>query len=296
MLIYNHKKEFIGIDKNYLKMFNISNLTELQALRNDFADFFVKSPGHIYNFEHVHWIDYILCDDSATQKVLIDINNIKYSASLEIKVVYLTDSPDNDSYLINLLNLKTLNKDLKVEEKCNLSKEPSFNPTQINYDSKPIQDIKPNEINEVSVMEETYQDFGLQIIDEKIKEVSADNETLRSFDTYVFDPELTSSELGLPIDLVHEFVEDFTSQAQSFKDDLYNSISNSDIQTIQTLSHKLKGVAANLRIYDALELLTSINSSDDLSKIKHDIDIFYEITTKLSTTKTTSDEKVKLEL
>ena len=74
MLIYNDKKEFIGIDRTYLDVFNIKSLSELVELNSDFADFFVKSPGYIHNFVHIHWIDYILCDDAGiSPKVLINI-------------------------------------------------------------------------------------------------------------------------------------------------------------------------------------------------------------------------------
>jgi hypothetical protein len=48
------------------------------------------------------------------------------------------------------------------------------------------------------------------------------------------------------------------------------------------LSHKLKGVAGNLRIEDAFDVLTTINTSDNLSEIKSNLEIFYKIIAKLS--------------
>ena len=56
MLIYNFQKEFIGIDKSSLEALGLSTLSELQEQVEDFADLFVKTPGHIHNFKHVHYL------------------------------------------------------------------------------------------------------------------------------------------------------------------------------------------------------------------------------------------------
>jgi len=41
--------------------------------------------------------------------------------------------------------------------------------------------------------------------------------------TYVFDPHIASKELGLPLDLIEEFIQDFIDQANDFKNGLYKS-------------------------------------------------------------------------
>lgn len=275
MLIYNHKKEFIGIDKNYLEIFNVKNLTELQTLNENFADFFVKSPGHIHNFIHVHWIDYILCNETGVlSKVLININDINYSANIDIKVIFLTNEPSQPAYLINLLNIKSLDSDLHEQSACDINN--SFDPLTISYDEKLIKDIQESVIEKPIILDDLSQEVNLEI---KIVEDIQDTD---SYTAYKFDPEIASNELGLPVDLVIEFVQDFITQANSFKEDLYNSISYSDNNNIKTLSHKLKGVSANLRIQDAHDILNIINQSEDFSQIKKDIDTFYEIITKLS--------------
>lgn len=76
MLIYNYKKEFLGIDESDLELLGLSNLADLRAEAADFADLFVKTPGFIHNFKHVHWIDYITCNDSGVEsKAIIHIKN-----------------------------------------------------------------------------------------------------------------------------------------------------------------------------------------------------------------------------
>ena len=63
-----------------------------------------------------------------------------------------------------------------------------------------------------------------ETIESEVKTAVADNIQLDeadSFANYVFNPEVASEELGLPTDLVEEFIQDFIAQANSFKDELY---------------------------------------------------------------------------
>ena len=98
---------------------------------------------------------------------------------------------------------------------------------------------------------------------------------------YTYDPSIAADELGLPSDLIDEFVGDFIVQATKFRPDIEEAINTSDFDNVQILSHKLKGVAANLRIEDALEVLTFINSSKDVSKLKEYLDYLYQIIHRL---------------
>lgn len=99
--------------------------------------------------------------------------------------------------------------------------------------------------------------------------------------SYRFDPSVAANELGLPVDLIQEFIGDFIQQSHDFKDDLYDAVLKGDMNNLKILSHKLKGVAANLRIEDALECLTIINSSDDVVEIEANLKYFYGIIDKL---------------
>lgn len=99
---------------------------------------------------------------------------------------------------------------------------------------------------------------------------------------YVYDPKVASDELGLPLDLIEEFIQDFIGQAKEFKENLYIALDEQDLDNLRILSHKLKGVAANLRIEDALETLTLINTSDNLNTIEENLNTFYKIISKLA--------------
>lgn len=100
-------------------------------------------------------------------------------------------------------------------------------------------------------------------------------------ESYVFDPSVAANELGLPVDLIEEFIEDFIQQSHEFKSQLFEAVAKSDFNTLHILSHKLKGVAANLRVENALEALTTVNGSTEPIEIEANLKYYYEIIAKL---------------
>jgi len=357
MLIYNFQKEFVGIDEADLEVFGFANLSELKAESSDFADMFVRTPGYIHNFKHVHWIDFVTCADPSEQsKVIIEVNSKTYKAVLSIDTVYLSDNPTSKAYLINLNNLRglTLQENGEFSEDIARKKPPKIEPTighafnipdeedeVISEKSPELEGFKPFEdLHETPQVEEAVEvqepaptvpldisfdddidesifnkaeeetiavetpkvdveekisldplsldldDLGFEE-DEKPKEkapvVVAGGEEDDGFDySYNYDPQVASDELGLPIDLIEEFIQDFIAQAKEFKDELYSSLDEGDLDNVQILSHKLKGVAANLRIEDAFNTLSIINTSSDISEVGKYLNIFYKIIAKLS--------------
>lgn len=119
---------------------------------------------------------------------------------------------------------------------------------------------------------------------EDVRYTSAEKEflsTLKVDKSYRFDPSIAAHELGLPVDLIQEFIGDFIQQAKEFKEELFEATLKGDMNNLKILSHKLKGVAANLRIEDAFETLSIINTSNDLIEIEANLKYFYTIVTKL---------------
>lgn len=113
--------------------------------------------------------------------------------------------------------------------------------------------------------------------------------TLKVDKSYQFDPNIAAQELGLPVDLIQEFIGDFILQANEFKDELFEAVLKGDMNNLKILSHKLKGVAANLRIEDAFECLSIINTSNDPIEIEANLKYFYGIIAKLEGKTVTSD-------
>jgi hypothetical protein len=296
MLIYSSEKEFIGIDEEYLKIFGFSDLETLQKEKEDFADFFVKQPGHVHNFKHVHWIDFIDCAESVEEsKVMISIHNKSFAANISITTLYLTQSPSSKSYMIRLNNLRQLSGDtgdlvlldvvkeepkIRIEKPVPVKKEVYAQPKVASILLDDLDDEK-----EVAPIETVEPDYDIPLeIDMDIKEDIApvSEEVHLPQDDYVFDPKLASDELGLPIDLIEEFIEDFIGQAKEFKSELYSSLRTGDLENVAILSHKLKGVAGNLRVENAYDKLCIINDSKDTNLVKTNLDHFYHIVAQLA--------------
>jgi len=360
MLIYNFQKEFIGIDAADLEVFGFTNLSELKAESSDFADMFVRTPGYIHNFKHVHWIDFVTCADPSEQsKVIIEVNSKTYKAVLDIETVYLSDNPTSKAYLIYLNNLRglTLQENGEFSEDIARKKPPKIEPTvghafnlsqeeeaeieevpelegfkpfenlqdtpevqeeipEIQEENLEFQEHTPNtpldisfddddidesifdksEEESIAVEIPAEENFSVDSLnldlddlapeeDEKLQEKTnaVEIEEDDGFDySYNYDPQVASDELGLPIDLIEEFIQDFIAQAKEFKDELYSSLDEGDIDNVKILSHKLKGVAANLRIEDAFNTLSIINTSSDITEVGKYLNIFYKIIAKLS--------------
>jgi hypothetical protein len=348
MLIYNFQKEFLGIDDSDLRKMGFQNLSELRAEAADFADLFVKTPGFIHNFKHVHWIDFVECaesDDSAN--VIIHANNKNFRCTIEIKTAFLVDAPAQKAYLIYLNNLRELSKtesdqvandvyekptpqaatiqttslqtqksshkfDTPVEEEIAVTKavhdpyeqeetkEPIDvldTPAPYVEEEAPIElDVQDSQNDQEQVESFSDDDFKLDIDVEDTDEIAAvepapiavatttiSEDDDSDFDnSYVYDPHVASDELGLPLDLIEEFIGDFIAQAHEFKDQLYTAHDQGDEDKVKVLSHKLKGVAANLRIEDAFEVLSIINTSTNHDEIRLNLNRLYKIIAKLS--------------
>lgn len=338
MLIYNHKKEFIGIDAQDLNTLGFSTFQDLKEEFADFADMFVKKPGYVHNFKHVNWIDFVTCADSIeSTKVMINANGRNFRCLLEIKIAYLNDEPSSKAFLVYLTNIREISSDgeettpEKQFEKPFSTPEPIFTSPKIEeiipstpstdiYESQsfdhpidteidksfdapidtkidesfnePIDLDLPLELDfkdevQEQALEESLKidleiDEDVQTTDETIKKQEVQTETAIFDNGYIYNPQVASDELGLPVDLIEEFIEDFIAQAKEFKDGLYTALHDGDNDNLKILSHKLKGVAANLRIEDALESLTIINTSDSTLEIETQLDLFYKIISKLS--------------
>ena len=365
MIIYNYKKEFLGIDEKDLQALGFKSLQGLQREVNDFSDLFVKTPGYIHNFKHVHWIDFITCAESNEEsKVIINVNNKNFKATVQISTTYLVDNPAAKAFIVHLTHLRELSikesesisgdivereapvaiaqpativtagssaastqassEDVPVvkapvsvdafdtpDENVNVTLDPYETPLEVDFDEpeeelqEETQKVKEEFLEEEAPLDITLDDdISLDISleeDEPDTTLNAPSNTTNTveedFDNgYTYDPSVASDELGLPLDLIEEFIQDFIEQAKDFKDDLYTALDNADMDNLKILSHKLKGVAANLRIEDALEALTSANTSSDINIVRGNLDTFYKIVAKLSGEEISVQEKIQDEV
>ena len=393
MLLYNQRKEFVGIDEDDLASLDFANINELQNESHDFADLFVKKPGYIHNFKNFSWIDFILHSETDESKAIIHAKGRNYSCALHITPFHFT--AEESGYAIYIRNIRALKgaedaqatKDLESSGGLQASPAPAAAPSiptpppasstpapelDISLDDIQMSEPEPEpqaelpsfepsvqqELNEPDPLDipeppqeidlslasppvensilPTENEFGAPIENDfgapsdvdfnapldigedlmmdnfsepepepeapvapepeaPVKEeapmlgdyVSAPAEgsehlsELITEGNYQYDPNVAANELGLPVDLIEEFIGDFIDQAHEFKDDLFASINAGDFDNVQVLSHKLKGVAANLRVEDAFDVLSVVNTSKDAEEVLPNLNHFYKIIAKL---------------
>ncbi len=398
MLLYNQRKEFVGIDADDLSSLGFSNINELLSESNDFADLFVKKPGYIHNFKNFSWIDFILHSETGESKAIIHAKGKNYSCLLHVANFHFVSEEGGFGIVIKKLRKLSGAEDAQasksVEESGGIQpsavttpvttpaastitppsfeqESPSLGEETSSFE-KPSLDISladmqldepydhnftpedeselPNfgedlELSEpdlLDIPEVQDIDLGLETLEDENYDLSMENEfgapvdldqplnkedfstdfdeqalndeyplpveepvqeeapmlgdyvtsgssaangnhlsELVSSGTYQYNPQVAADELGLPVDLIEEFIGDFIDQSHEFHYDLFASVNGSDFDNVQILSHKLKGVAANLRVEDAFDTLSVVNTSKDTEEVLANLNQFYKIIAKL---------------
>ncbi len=353
MLIYDHNKEFTGIDQETLKLLGYERFDDLIHEHRDVAELFVKKPGYIHNFTNFPWIDFVLHAESEEAKVIIAGKSKAFSATIDISTLYLNEAPNEDAYLIKLKNVQ--NYQLDASERPEPTAAP-FEPVAKEFNaaqgpektvSQPKPTVEPEPVAEqapltfdddifiqeeentahsfetesLSSLNDDHEELDIFFHDEEEEpedasqrfesepETPAEQQSvldnlreepstpmlgaylsetdkayladLKYSDDYVYDPNIAADELGLPVDLIEEFIGDFIKQAHEFKDQLFKAIKDNDFDNIKVLSHKLKGVAANLRIEDSFEVLRNVNETSDIQECEANLKKFYITVGKL---------------
>lgn len=190
--------------------------------------------------------------------IINDPYDFDFSAPLEIEDIYLPH--DNEENELEINDDFEFNKFKEQTEDIKILQE------ETKAEGTPEKKVKPM-LGDYTIPSSTMQNEYINNL-----QVSKD---------YTYNPQVASDELGLPIDLIEEFIGDFIQQSYDFKNELYIHLANDELSDVKLLSHKLKGVAANLRIEDAFEVLSIINTSSNPDEIKATLDHFYKIISKL---------------
>lgn len=314
MLIYNHNKELVGIDDETLHHLGYKTLAGFLEEYSDVAQLFVKKPGYIHNFQNFPWIDFVLHAEAEDTKAIVQSEKKHFSCNISITPIYLSDAPDQEGYVVHFKHIKSLSGTMETFERPDtqadmpadlpesdfslpLEHETQTEPTvlqepdmfdipetppidlpDLNADGSLSEPTTPEIFEPVSMPEKTEQPMLGDYINNEEK---AFLDNLQTADNYVYDPHIAADELGLPVELIEEFIGDFIQQANDFRDNLFDAALKEDFDEVHVLSHKLKGVAANLRIEDAFEVLSIINNSRDQVEIEANLKQFYRIVAKM---------------
>ncbi|MDD3836147.1 MAG: Hpt domain-containing protein, partial [Sulfurimonas sp.] len=186
MLIYNHQKELMGVDEHSLKTLGFSTFSQLINEVEDFADLFVKTPGYIHNFKHLHWIDFVICADSNQEsKVILKVKDKNFRCNLDIKVIYLKEDPNERAYAVNLLNLKALTQTEYEMAKENIEHKPAVCPNvsldiiEDDYEQDEVEEecveVKQDEVEEEdTIYIDNFEDFIVDAYEDEPLELEYD--------------------------------------------------------------------------------------------------------------------------
>ncbi|SFZ97619.1 antigen 332, putative [hydrothermal vent metagenome] len=183
------------------------------------------------------------------------------------------------SHLSNVLHLPLLNN---IIEQINHSDNGIQN-ADIEHFYKTLGRLTTdtNTIDILEVMPEETSEERLTIepsISELVIEKDDDSSNDDSFGTidlsdvkpihFDFQLEEAASDLGLPVELIEEFVIDFIAQAHTETDNMLEAYKKGDLKAIQKIGHLLKGTSSNLRINPLAETLYKIQFCEDSSKLE----------------------------
>ena len=313
MLIYNHNKELTGIDDETLHHLGYKTLGEFFQSYRDVSELFVKKPGYIHNFQNFPWIDFVLHSDAEDIKAIIQSDKKHFSCNISISPVFLKDAPDREGYIVHFKHIKSLSGepteaferesfstaepaaladydyDLPIESEVS-NEQPVLLEEPDMFDIPEMPPVSLPDINPDGSLagHDVFEPFQEPEKTEKPmlgdyinKEEQAFLDNLQTDAAYAYDPHVAADELGLPVELIEEFIGDFIQQAHEFRNELFDAALKEDFDEVHVLSHKLKGVAANLRIEDAFEVLSIVNGSRDQVEIEANLKQFYRIVAKM---------------
>lgn len=131
--------------------------------------------------------------------------------------------------------------------------------------------------------DETTRNYGKIALDETAALPTPPDEQQEAFSLTTdvtagypnFNPKEASEALGLPEDLIIEFAHDFIQQAETEKSHFESAYANEELKAIQNYAHKLKGVAANLRIEEIRKTLESLQQNSTLDQVPELLSRFY---------------------
>ena len=215
------------------------------------------------------------------EEIATDIDELEEFDSQELKLEEETELDELDEF-----ETEELGEELVLDEDMELSLDDELGDLddELLLDDEELllgdEDIEEGE----SVLDDEEAQKVKDLLDE-----TSDDEVSQKRPEY--EPQLVANELGLPIEEIEEFIQDFINQAYEFKDELYASLGNNDLDNIQALSHKIKGVAANLRMQEALDTISIVNSSSDTGEIEASLETFYKVVDKLAGINTSSSSE-----
>ncbi len=233
-------KRLLAINEQTLESLGYSSLEEFKKEIYDIAQLFVKKPGYIHEFKSFHWIDYILTNSTVTHRAILKTKDGRQIETF-ININQLVGVYHATNYYLVTFELNTYNECITPEPTPQAtSARPSPQPAT----EAPVQMAS----NRVKIEEKEFPPPNLTQIAE---------------------------ELNLSEDIVVDFIKEYINHALEKFDEIESFIKTGNKNALFNAIHTLKGVAANLRLKPAFEILSKAKKESSMDELIEIVKEFY---------------------
>ncbi len=261
---------------------------------HDFKETVEQSKTQLYNTRHPEHRDAIEAIESLAEvmglTIIIDQIEALFVVSgdaLEMQVDALIQTINKVIAKASLPIQETISlseelEPIAIEETLSLMQEQTITPTEPLkvFEQHPVvqedmilttEDDEPLLVEDKSAIITESVEPLFEIQEEKVETpIKKSTSMLDNVKPIHFDFRLeeASNELGLPVELIDEFVHDFIEQAHENTLEMLEAYDVKDLARIQKLGHLLKGASSNLRINPLAETLYEIQFCEDFNKVE----------------------------
>ncbi len=241
MILYDHHKKILAISDQTLEMLGYQSIEKFRQEIYDIAQLFVKRPGYLHEFRSFHWIDYVLTNTTVTHRAILRTKTGKEIETF-VNVNQLSALSGMLSYYLVTFELNTYNE-------CDFGQPPMQEQTPPSQES--VATHIPTEttpVEKIALTPGEFQEPNLEQI---------------------------SEELNLGSDIIEDFIKEYIKHALEKLPKINEAIEKENQKELYENIHTLKGVAANLRLQPAFEILAKIKKDTPLEDAVQILEEFY---------------------
>ena len=250
MVLYDHHKRILAISDQTLEMLGYQSVEKFRQEIYDIAQLFVKRPGYLHEFRSFHWIDYVLTNATVTHRTILRTKTGKEIETF-VNVNQLTSIKDMLSYYL------------------------------VTFEFNPCSDCDFNHIS--PLQEQTQTPPKTQSLKNKKKGPTQKETQKRATDKLPLKPkdfqepnlDQIGEELNLGPDIVEDFIKEYVKHAIDKLPQINEAIRENNQKELYETIHTLKGVAANLRLKPAFDILSKMKKNTPIKEAIGIIEEFY---------------------
>jgi HPt (histidine-containing phosphotransfer) domain-containing protein len=199
----------------------------------------------------------------STISMLEDASELLSLSPVSKKLKELRDSQsDHKSILRDITLFESLLREKLGEKKSTEKKSTEKESSKVEEPAKPAEVSPTME----EVQEPIVEESNLPV--QEVITIDSAQSLLEKLESksVSFDPNEAANDLNLPVTLILEFVDDFIDQAKEHLSQMVKAYKESDIKTLQTTAHMLKGAASNLRLDSVSDTLFNLQKLQSMEK------------------------------